>query len=89
MKIKSIEKLSDREAWFHQVSDDIPEEIIIACTKICNRMDCCLSARIRESTCMGSVSYYNKFGIKMIEDYNTFEVKVCCNKCWQGWKVNT
>lgn len=89
MKIISIEKLPDGEAWYYPVSDDVPEEIITACTVTCDRMDCCLSANIKESTLMGTLSYYSKFGAKKIEDNNRFEVHVCCQECWQGWKVNT
>ena len=74
--------------YFYQVSDPIPSKIIQTVTRLCESEKCMISARIGETTCMGSSSYYDKDGILQIDDPNRFTVELCCGECWKGWLVD-
>ena len=73
---------------FWQTSDDVPSQIIQACTVLCEQDNCCLSARIGKQTCMGHSEYYTKSGQKIIVDNNDMSISVCCKTCWREWEVN-
>lgn len=73
---------------FYQVSDKVPSKVVTTATKTCDRDDCCLSARVGETTLMATVNYYNKDGLMQIEDNNRFTADLCCRKCWLWWVVD-
>lgn len=73
---------------FYQVSDKVSANIITGVTSGCESDDCKLSARIGETTLMGTANYYDKDGILQVIDPNRFTVELCCCKCWNTWTVN-
>lgn len=73
---------------YYQVSDKVPSKVIRGVTSICQREDCCLSARIIMTQLGGTTSNYNKNGDMIIEDHNKFTAAVTCKSCWKGYVVN-
>jgi hypothetical protein len=73
---------------FYQVSDKVPSYIITSVTNSCDREDCCISARMGESTTAGTSEHYDFYGVLRVSNPNRFTANLCCKSCWKSWTVD-
>ena len=73
---------------FYPVSDNVEPQIITTITDDCLNSNCCLSARLNNTTLIANSNHYNKDGMSVIKDDNDKTVDVCCRICWKEWTVS-